>query len=207
MKLTGHDAIKERRHMTASSEKANTSAVEIARRSTADGKHVCLWSDGALTWALGYTIKGSAQPRTSAARDQALRAGWLVLGDVCLYDASEVTALIKAARWAAARDGLPGTMRRRFKATTGPALRPDWHVVQTDRSGRPTVRVWRLSRLGPLSGLALWDEPHRGFRYHLLSRVSGSVDTFTRTGYCFKSIHRAIDHLESLLCDDMAELV
>ena len=86
----------------------------IARRSTADGKHVCLWSDGLLTWAFGYHIKGAARPRTQAAREQAFTAAWLVLGDVELYDADEIPTLVKAARWAAARDGLPGTMRQRF---------------------------------------------------------------------------------------------
>ena len=62
----------------------------IARRKTADEKSVLLWSDGSLTWALGHAVRGSAQPRTEKQRNAALRAGRLVLGDVCLYDADEV---------------------------------------------------------------------------------------------------------------------
>ncbi len=86
----------------------------IARRSTSDGKHVCLWSDGLLTWAMGYFIKGAARPRTESGRNEALRAGWLVLGDVELYDAAEVPTLVRAARLTVKGDGLPGTMRTRF---------------------------------------------------------------------------------------------
>jgi hypothetical protein len=86
----------------------------IARRSTSDGKHVCLWSDGLLTWAFGFRIRGAARPRTEQDRGQAFMAAWLVLGDVELYDADEIPTLVKAARWAAARDGLPETMRERF---------------------------------------------------------------------------------------------
>src|SRR5690606_11738239 len=75
----------------------------IARRVTADGKHVLAWDDGTLTWALGYAIRGSASPRTPEGRERARRAAWLVLDDVCLFDADEVPALIRAARWAAER--------------------------------------------------------------------------------------------------------
>lgn len=86
-----------------------------ARRTTADGKHVCLWTDGSLTWALGYAIRGAwFQPKPEN-RDRAMRAGWLVLGDVEAYDASEVSDLVRAARWAVERDGLPGTMRTRME--------------------------------------------------------------------------------------------
>lgn len=86
----------------------------VGRGRTADGKRVDLWSDGGLSWALGYAVRGSARPRTNEQRRLALVAGWLVLGDIELYRADQVSALVRAARWAAARDGLPATMRRRF---------------------------------------------------------------------------------------------
>jgi|GEM_PF-3363302 hypothetical protein len=172
----------------------------IARRATADGKHVCLWSDGYLTWALGFFIKGAAKPRTEAGRDLATRAGWLVLGDVELYEASEITNLVKAARWTASRDGLPGTMRQRFTQITNnqPALKPHWQVIQTNRDGKPTVRAWILPRLGQWAGLTLWDEPHHGSRYHLLRRVQGSQNTYGSTGFAFNSIRDAVSHLKEL---------
>lgn len=86
----------------------------IATRQTAQGHIVHLWPDGALTWALGAYVKGSAHPRTPKQIELALRAGWLVMGEISVYDDDEVPALIEAARWAAQRDGLPGTMRDRF---------------------------------------------------------------------------------------------
>ena len=151
----------------------------IARRSTADGKHVLLWSDGSLTWALGHAIKGSAFPRTREQSERALRAGWLLLGDVELYDSNEIPTLVKAARWAADRDGLPGTMRARFAALTTPkGPKPVWTVLQTDRDGKPTLRVWRLPRL-IWPGLAVWHE--RG-KYEIMydARRDG---TYEPTGF------------------------
>jgi len=135
----------------------------IARRSTTDGKHVCLWDDGSLTWALGYTIRGAAQPKTAAQRAEARRAGWLVLGEVCLYSAAEVSELVAAARWAVKRDGLPGTLRKRLhsqrEAKSMPTwLRPTWVTYAADRDGKPTLRVWRLHRLSPWAGHAVWRE-------------------------------------------------
>jgi hypothetical protein len=88
----------------------------IARRSTSDGKHVLLWQDGSLTWALGEAIKGFAFPRTTEQARLALAAGRLVLGEVCLWDAMDVPDLVSAARWAAARHGTPGDLRARMKA-------------------------------------------------------------------------------------------
>lgn len=147
----------------------------IARRATADGKHVYLWSDGSLTWALGFSIRGSARPRNAAQRHRALKAGWLVLGEVCLYDANEVTRLVQAARWAADRDNLPGTMRARLSSRKQP--NPEWTVLQTDRDGRPTLRVWRLNRI-QYPGTAIWHE--RG-RYQVMYEV-GNTGTFEPSG-------------------------
>lgn len=130
----------------------------VARRSTADGKHVLLWSDGSLTWAHGYSIKGAAHPRTDKQRRLALKAGWLVLGEVCIHDAADVPDLVTAARWVAARSGLPGDVRKRVKGAREPkGLTPHWVTYETDRDGRPTVRVWRLPRL-IFGGLIVWHE-------------------------------------------------
>src|SRR5690606_19482601 len=117
----------------------------IARRVTADGKHVLAWDDGTLTWALGYAIRGSASPRTPEGRERARRAAWLVLDDVCLFDADEVPALIRAARWAAERGtGRAGMWERLRGPKRGrvAGMAPQWTTLQADRDGRPTVRVW-----------------------------------------------------------------
>lgn len=136
-----------------------TKAHTIGRRLTADGKSVLLWSDGSLTWALGYAIKGSAFPRTADQRRRALVAGWLVIGEVCLRNADEVSDLVKAARWVAERSGLPGDVRKRFHAMHAPkGMVPTWTVLAADRDGKPTTRVWKLPRLGGWARLAVWHE-------------------------------------------------
>ena len=88
----------------------------IARRMTADGIGVVLHHDGAVTGRFGSGLAGVpvVRPRTSEARDLALRAGWIFADEVCLYDYSELGALYAACRWAAAHDGLPGTVRDRM---------------------------------------------------------------------------------------------
>jgi hypothetical protein len=87
----------------------------IAVRKTAQGSTVRLWPDGALTWSLGHYIKGSPCARTPEQVAQALTAGWLVMGDVELYDDREVSNLIAAARWAAKRGLGPEGMRARLR--------------------------------------------------------------------------------------------
>ena len=147
-----------------------------ARRTTADGKHVLLWDDGALTWALGYAIRRAPKGGTPFAR----KVGRLVLGDVELYDAAEVPDLIEAARWAAVRSVLPGDMRRRYREITEPkGPRPAWTVISADRDGRPMVRVWKLPRLG-WPGLAVWHE--RG-RYEVVREMQRGTGTYEATGF------------------------
>lgn len=164
---------------------AHNDSHTIARRSTADGKSVLLWNDGSITWAMGYAIKGSPFPRTEKQRATARRAGGLVLGEVSLYDAAELPTLIAAARWAADRDGLPGTLRARYAALTEPkGPRLVWTVIQADRDGRPTCRVSRLSRLG-WPGLAVWHE--RG-RYEVMREVPRGSGTLEATGFTARTL-------------------
>lgn len=70
----------------------------VATRRTADGKSVQLWSDGQVTWGLGYGMRGVGRARYYSVRQRNLQAGWIVIGDVELYDAAEVPALVRAAR-------------------------------------------------------------------------------------------------------------
>lgn len=177
----------------------------IARRSTADGKHVCLWDDGQLTWALGYHIRGAMNPRTPEQQVAARKVGRLVLGDVELYAAAEVSELISAARWAAERDGIPGTMRARLYAQRRKAqlaamlLAPKWEVLQADRDGKPTSRVWRLHRMSPWAGCVVFDERRSCGRYHLAARVRANPYGTTRaTDDAYEELFH-FDTLDALL--------
>ena len=124
---------------------------EVMRRSTSDGIDICLWSDGMITGAMGYRIRGvpAGRPRTTESQRLALRAGRLLLGEVCLYDRAELGAVYAAARKAAAKDGLPGTLRAEIrKAEKRPAQIPiAWTVLATDRDGKARERFGRLPRL------------------------------------------------------------
>lgn len=174
----------------------------VARRATFDGDHVYLWDDGALTWALGRFIEGGMHPRTDEQSVKALKVGRLVLGDVCLYDAEEVSELIAAARWAADRDGLPGTMRSRFGSLRRQARRPTpvWTVLSADRSGRPTERAWIFSRLSPWYGHAIWDMQTSVGRYHIYNRVLGgraADSTYEASGHVFRNLDGLFAWLEA----------
>lgn len=176
-------------------------AHRIARRTTTDGMALALWSDGALTWPLGIRVKGSPEPRTLEGCRKALVAGWLVMGEVSLYEGAEVTDLVKAARWVADRDGKVSTMRERLHKPF--SIRPDWKVIQTDRDGKATVRAWVLPRMRPeWAGLCLWDETSPGGRYTLLRRMRSGLhadQAYASTGFQFGSIQAAVAHLRDLL--------
>lgn len=179
---------------------SDTNPHVIARRLTADEKIVCLWDDGSLTWALGHAIKGSANPRTEAQRSQALKAGWLVMGDVCIHDAADVSALVAAARWAADRDGLPGTMRGRLADMATPrGPRPVWTILETDATGKATLRVWRLPRMG-WPGLAVWHE--RG-RYEIMREI-GRSGTYESTGFVAHTLSKIVTLLQGLRSAEVA---
>jgi hypothetical protein len=166
----------------------------IARRNTYDDKHVLLWDDGSLTFALGYAIRGAWCKPGPHNRDRALKAGWLTMGEVCLYEADELPDLVHAARWVADRSGLPGDVRSRFAAVRNkPTLQPAWQVTSTDRNGKSTERVWRLPELSPWAGHAVFDLGSRGRhhgRYDLMRRIAGRSrqdETYLSTGMQFGS--------------------
>jgi hypothetical protein len=70
----------------------------IARRKTADNKTVLLWADGLVTLALGYRVRGVGVARDSWGQDMDLRAGWAVMGEVCLFTMDELPKAVKAVR-------------------------------------------------------------------------------------------------------------
>lgn len=144
----------------------------IARRITADGYHVLLHDQGGITGLMGFTIRGVpfACPRSPDGVALALRAGWLFLGEVCLYELAELPALYAAARKVAARHGLPGDLRAEMAREREPRILLQWQVMHADRDGRPTVRVARLPRLR-WPGTYVW---HESGRYEVMRQLSAS---------------------------------
>lgn len=163
----------------------------IAQRKTSDGKAVSLWNDGSLTWGrMGLIIKGSPHARTDDQIRAALDAGHLVLGEIELYDADEVPRLIEVARKVAKRGASSGELRRAF-AKDAP-LKPHWEVYEADRDGKPTVRIWRLSRLSH-PGMVIWDEVRgsHGSRYRVMTEIverGRRTGTLSDTGVAFNDL-------------------
>jgi hypothetical protein len=191
----------------------------IARRSTFDGKPILLWSDGDLTFSLGRGIPKLRIPRGSSTL--ALAAGWLVLGEVELYEAAEVAALAKAALESSRRGESPGEFRaragrmltkgsRRRTAGSGAGaasaggkrgggagkggLVPRWEVLEADRDGKPRLRVWRLPRIF-YAGLAVWHE--RGV-YEIMEEARRGSGTYRPTGFRRKTLREIMDLLPAL---------
>jgi len=161
----------------------------IATRKTAQDTIVHLWPDGSLTWAMGRYIEGSPNARTPEQIRKALAAGWLVLGEVEIYDDDEVPALIKAARWAADRGSSPAEMRKRLHERK--PMKPVWTVIETDRDGKPRVRVWKLPRIG-WSGLAVWKD---GGTYSVWTEIQRS-GTYEPTGVEFTNLRDLTKYLD-----------
>jgi hypothetical protein len=93
----------------------------VKSANTADNKRVCLWSDGMVTGLFGHRLSGipARRGKDAASVQRNLKAGRLLLGDVELYDVSEIGDLYAAAERAAKLDGQPGTMRRFYGARQG----------------------------------------------------------------------------------------
>lgn len=161
----------------------------VARRKTADGVVVKLWSDGGLTTGAGVVVGQPA--RSEAQLRRYLDAGWLVMGEVEIYDASEVRSLLLAARWAAERGLGPGEMRGRLHRQV--VLKPSWTVLETDRDGKPVLRCWVLPRVR-WPGLAVFHE--RG-TYSVCREVGHKTGTYSPTGFEFTNLRQLTSHLMS----------
>jgi hypothetical protein len=166
----------------------------IAKRQTADHVTVKLWSNGAVTTGMNVIIGQSARGERQLA--SCLAAGWLVVGDVELYESSEVRDLLVAARWAAERGLGPGGMRDRLYAR--PNLKPAWTLLQADRDGKPVLQCWVLPRVR-WPGLAVFRE--RGV-YQLCQEVGHRTGTYEPTGFEFSNLRQLTEHLTS----DMVEV-
>ena len=72
----------------------------VARRQTADGRVVLVWSDGAVTgWAGMHLVQGPGRaPHTKRVRREAAA---LLVDEVALYDWCELAGLVRGAQVAA----------------------------------------------------------------------------------------------------------
>lgn len=173
----------------------------IGRAKTYDDKVVLLHSDGTLTWALGNAIKGSPNARTAAGIEEARTAGWLVLGEVSIVEAADVPRLIEAARKVARKGGNPGDVRAELHKVA--PLKPHWTTLETDRDGKPTIRVWRLPRMSH-PGIAVWDTLRNAShgRYEVMMEVrAGGLGqrsgggTYATTGVRFHDLTKLSKYL------------
>jgi hypothetical protein len=71
---------------------------KIVRRRTADDKEVSLWSDGQVTAGIGFCIRSIGVSHSDHECSLNVEAGWLVFGEIELYDGAEVARLVKCAR-------------------------------------------------------------------------------------------------------------
>ena len=86
---------------------------KMATRTSHDGYAVHLWDDGCVTYGgMATVVAGAGVARSPAMVNLNIAAGWLVLGDVALYDRAELPALVKAARKAVRAGGGRDEMRR-----------------------------------------------------------------------------------------------
>lgn len=78
----------------------------ISRKRTFDGKPVLVHTDGDLTGALGFYFRGAKVRKD-------VRLSLLIADEACVFDASEMGALIRAANTIAKKGGsvLPGDVR------------------------------------------------------------------------------------------------
>jgi len=183
----------------------------IAERLTADGVRVCLWDDGAVTGALGYKLRDvpMRRPRTDEARQSARKAGRLLLGECCLWDAAELGELYAACVKAAAIDNMPGTVRRLVREARAKPVRLAlrWVVTHTDARGTPIERTVRLPRLR-WPGLHVFDfcggpGSARG-RYVLFEERMSSAPgvrsglALYQTGFAFRTLTDLWAHLDQI---------
>src|SRR5512139_3438245 len=177
-----------------------TSNHVIAKRSTADGIAVQIWHDGMVTGRFGHGLPGVpiVRPRTAEAVERERRAASLFADEVILYDLAEVPRLYDCARRIAAKGGGRREFLAAFAAKDAPAVNFVWETYQTDRDGRPTVRVARLDRIR-WPGYAVWHESGV-YKLFAITRsgypgCSHMEEVLEATGFEFKTQRDLCRHL------------
>lgn len=91
---------------------SNTTIIKTSK--TSDNKTFHVWSDGVVTQALGYFWQGT--------RKLPLPAALIVAGEVCLFEADEIPALLKVAKKLARKGSFnPGDLRAAASKLLGAA--------------------------------------------------------------------------------------
>jgi hypothetical protein len=127
----------------------------VGRRRSFDGVSVLLWSDGSVTsWAEALPGVPVRRPRTAETREAVLRAGWLFLDEVGLYEQDELGSLYRASEAVARRGGLPGDVRAEVARLMEPRVALRFATTAADMRGNWTEQWSPLCR-GHWPGLAV----------------------------------------------------
>lgn len=171
-----------------------------ARRVTADGAHVEVWSDGAVTASLGIGFPGIpvARPKTDEAISQQRRIGWMFASWASVYSRDELPAWYRACCRAVRKGGDERMARDLYNEAAKPRVAVAWVVTATDSRGRPTERQARLPRL-LWPGMAVVDDRRnpRG-RYSVVYIIPGTDTIQPYTGLDFGTWADVEAHLLSL---------
>ena len=76
----------------------STETTIIARAKLIDGKSVQLWSDGLVTFAFGFKMRGIGSAQEEWAIKADLAAGWAFMGEAGLFTAAEAPKAIRNIR-------------------------------------------------------------------------------------------------------------
>lgn len=146
----------------------------------------------------GVTI---VRPRTAEAIERERRAALLLADEVSLYDLAELPRLYDCARRVAAKGGGRREMLVAFAATKAPTVEFSWETYQTDRDGKPTVRVARLDRIR-WPGYAVWHESGIYKLFAIARRgfpgCAHMEEVLEPTGFEFKTQRDLCKHLHEI---------
>lgn len=99
-----------------------TTPHEIARRQTTNGVTIVLWSNGCVSDILGINV-WSQQARSADQHATHMEAGWLLMGEVEMYNSTDVQQLVKHTRHAVRQQRQPKVayLRRAMAGRTEPS--------------------------------------------------------------------------------------
>lgn len=168
---------------------------QVTKRRLYSGEVLTLWADGDLTDTSSFRVAGWSLPRSVDGKRQALAAGWLLMGEAEIFELDELPALIKAAKWGAKRDAIPGDVRAKASEILRRAAAPvpSWEVTEADSRGATVARQWRPSRLSPWGRYGVIDDRRMREGRYLLAPLVGP-DTIGR-GLHFRRLGDLLDFM------------
>lgn len=170
-----------------------------ARRVTADGAHVEVWSDGAVTAPLGLGFDGIpvARPKTAAAVERQRCVGWMFAAWASVFDRDELPKWYRACRDAVRRGGDERLARQIHRELCRPRVSVAWTVHRADRFGRPTERQARLPRMW-WPGMAVVDCCTGPRRYSVVYIIPGTDTIEPYSGLDFATWAEVEAHLHTV---------